>query len=550
MVRKKIESITHDLSRFESIFYSLSNVLNKEFIKKNEEDDEKYKNRDEFEVQIYKDDIKKNYEEKYLEELNILLEDRSVIRVEEGCYKEESGEFRFTLNGIETALSLESPDITGINVFKKHFVLNGKNLLKERKTECGSFNFGFYIFDFTPQAPIKYQLDKEDKETIRSHRIYLYRDGIRVYPYGEPDDDWLRIDMYRGTISAGDFLSNDQVVGYVSISQKSNPQLQDKTNREGLIEQGNATDDFLALLRVFLAYIRQKPYARYRADIENKKAQDIFKAEQIQQDIQELKEVAKENRQVHDLVNRLEKEYKAERKYLMQRAETTEELAGVGLSVETASHDIIAIMGKAMGILDDIIRETLYDDELDKEQLNKELHSLRGALSFVEAQLKDIQLLFKSSKQKRKQIKVKEIIEKIERIYKRILQKEKIDLVINQIGSPLIAKTTDAVLLQLFLNLFDNSVYWLQLVSRQDRRIEITLDGNKGQLIFSDNGPGINKEDAPYIFQPFYSGRGLGLYIARQLLERNDYSIDLADLKSEKILSGANFVISFVTEEK
>jgi len=550
LVRKKIESITHDLSRFESIFYSLSNVLNKEFIKKNEEDDEKYKNRDEFEVQIYKDDIKKNYEEKYLEELNILLEDRSVIRVEEGCYKEESGEFRFTLNGIETALSLESPDITGINVFKKHFVLNGKNLLKERKTECGSFNFGFYIFDFTPQAPIKYQLDKEDKETIRSHRIYLYRDGIRVYPYGEPDDDWLRIDMYRGTISAGDFLSNDQVVGYVSISQKSNPQLQDKTNREGLIEQGNATDDFLALLRVFLAYIRQKPYARYRADIENKKAQDIFKAEQIQQDIQELKEVAKENRQVHDLVNRLEKEYKAERKYLMQRAETTEELAGVGLSVETASHDIIAIMGKAMGILDDIIRETLYDDELDKEQLNKELHSLRGALSFVEAQLKDIQLLFKSSKQKRKQIKVKEIIEKIERIYKRILQKEKIDLVINQIGSPLIAKTTDAVLLQLFLNLFDNSVYWLQLVSRQDRRIEITLDGNKGQLIFSDNGPGINKEDAPYIFQPFYSGRGLGLYIARQLLERNDYSIDLADLKSEKILSGANFVISFVTEEK
>ncbi len=73
-------------------------------------------------------------------------------------------------------------------------------------------------------------------------------------------------------------------------------------------------------------------------------------------------------------------------------------------------------------------------------------------------------------------------------------------------------------------------------------------------MIFSDNGPGIMKDDAPYVFEPFYSGkgeegRGLGLYIARQLLERNDYAIDLADMKSDRLLPGANFVISFVAEE-
>lgn len=72
-------------------------------------------------------------------------------------------------------------------------------------------------------------------------------------------------------------------------------------------------------------------------------------------------------------------------------------------------------------------------------------------------------------------------------------------------------------------------------------------------MIFSDNGPGIDKDDVPYIFEPFYSGKGdegrsLGLYIARQLLERSDYSIELAELKSEKIMSGANFVVNFVQE--
>jgi signal transduction histidine kinase len=71
-------------------------------------------------------------------------------------------------------------------------------------------------------------------------------------------------------------------------------------------------------------------------------------------------------------------------------------------------------------------------------------------------------------------------------------------------------------------------------------------------MIFSDNGPGINKDDIPYIFEAFYSGkgedgRGLGLYIAKQLLERNDYSIHLADISIEKKLSGANFVVSFVS---
>ena len=74
-------------------------------------------------------------------------------------------------------------------------------------------------------------------------------------------------------------------------------------------------------------------------------------------------------------------------------------------------------------------------------------------------------------------------------------------------------------------------------------------------MIFADNGPGVNKEDIPYIFEPFYSGkgeegRGLGLYIARQLFERIEYSINVLDFKNEKILPGANFVVNFIAEDK
>lgn len=533
---KKVEAVYRDISRLESIFTHKAN---------------KMKEKD-FEVWIYKDESSQKFQEEYLEKLNFLLDERSVLRIEKGVYDEDKQEFRLTIDGVPKVLKLSDHKITGLNVFADRFGKGGKEL-KNRKTECGPFEFSFFIFDFGTNAPAKYLLDKEDKKVIRDHRIYLYRDGIRVYPYGEPEDDWLGIDIHRGTVGAAQFLSNDQVVGYVNITQVENRRLRDKTNREGLIEEGNATDDFIALLRTILRYIREHDYKQYRLGIQNKIVQDIFRTEQVQKEFDNLKEASKDNKKAHDLISKVEKAYKAERQYLVRRAETTEELAGVGLSVETASHDIMAIMGKAMSGIVELIREIMHDD-VDRDELIKELQSLSGMLSFIGAQLKDIQLLFKSSKQRRKNIKVKELVEKVERIYRRLLKKEDVELIIQELGSPLMAKTTDAVLLQLLLNLFDNAVYWLQQTVKKGKRIEIILDGNKGQMTFSDNGPGVDKDDAPYIFEPFYSGkgeegRGLGLYIARQLLERNDYSIELAELKSERVLSGANFVVNFIAEE-
>ena len=88
------------------------------------------------------------------------------------------------------------------------------------------------------------------------------------------------------------------------------------------------------------------------------------------------------------------------------------------------------------------------------------------------------------------------------------------------------------------------------LVDATKREIRVTVDGDRGELVFSDSGPGVDPQDLPYIFEPFYSGkgqegRGLGLYIARQLLERHQYRITAAE-EHRRILPGANFVVSFV----
>ncbi len=219
-----------------------------------------------FSIWIYKD---KNLLPGPDENIPLLLKcltEKSVFRITEGTFDAVKNEFSFKLNEREVRIGFSDSDITSLKLFSKYF---GK---ANYKVECGSFHFEFYIFDLDADAESgsKYYLDKKDRSRVKEHRIYLYRDEIRVMPYGDTEDDWLQIDMMRGTIRTSHFLSNDQVVGCIYITQKENPQLKDKTNREGLVEEGKALDDFIHVIQVFLRYIRAKTYEKYLVDKKNK----------------------------------------------------------------------------------------------------------------------------------------------------------------------------------------------------------------------------------------------------------------------------------------
>ena len=545
---KKIKACCSDLSKLQSIF-DTPRTQNKQ-------------SKSHFNIAVDVNGAFQFDAEEYLEKLRFLLDERPVLKITNGRFDQDKKLITFNIDGyfenLKIKLSLTDPDLISHRVFRYHFSNERKFdglEFEERDPECGSFSFEFYIFDFTSQALPKFRLDSIDKRNIALHRIYLYRDEIRVFPYGEPDDDWLYVGQYRGTVAAGDLVSNDQIVGKIDITHKDNPNLQDKTNREGLVEKGNATHDFFGILKGILGYLTEHQYKRYRYGLKNKSKNknivDIFTSEVIKNKLNSVIEALDkgEIKKAKKQLMEIQKEYDDERSHLVQRAEMTEDLAGIGLSVEVAAHDIYAVLDKALRKVDGIIRSMDYSD-VNFEKLKDELQIIYGMLSFVTDQMKDVQILFSSTKKRRKNIKVAEILEKTERIYDRIFNNKKIEFKIKKIGSPLIAKTTDAVLLQVLINLLDNSIYWLSFSSKKNKKILITLDGNTGEMICSDNGPGVSSDDIPYIFEAFYSskgeGRGLGLYIARQLLMRHDYSIEYEDLKSKKILDGANFVVSFV----
>lgn len=497
---------------------------------------------------------RKVFSKAIIQKLAALLKDSSVLKITEGYYDEKEICFTYKLNGIPFKLPLADPQIAGLAYFQKRFMGNrdlfGNPII--RKTTCGSFRFNFFVFDFTADNETPYYLDKTEKEQIKNHRIYLYRDGIRVAPYGNPDNDWLQIDRQRGVGRAGDYLSNDQVVGFVDISKHGNPRLKDKTNREGLIEEGKATQDFIGLIHSFLLFVRQHPYKQYQERIRRQEEQKNAKLRVVDNKFVSLHEAIKGNSKAEAIYKELVSSYKIEQDFYKNRLDSTEDLAAVGLSVETASHDMSMMLNKGIDAIDQLV-EDIDGGLLTDEQIENELHSIRGIFSFVRDRMGDIQLLFKSSKQRRRNIRFADVLEKVEKIYSRTLKRENINYNVIKCGSPIIAKCTDAVILQLLINLFDNAIYWLSMPDISEKQITITLDGNTQQVIFSDNGPGIRDDDKPFIFEAFYSGkedgRGLGLYIARQLLQRMGYSISLAEIASEKVLPGANFVINFVKSD-
>ncbi|WP_417843898.1 ATP-binding protein [Thalassospira sp.] len=103
-------------------------------------------------------------------------------------------------------------------------------------------------------------------------------------------------------------------------------------------------------------------------------------------------------------------------------------------------------------------------------------------------------------------------------------------------------------LLPVFVNLVNNSVYWLVNSRTENPKILISCQDQK--VTVSDNGPGIDTLDQESLFKMFFTrkvsgGRGIGLYLCRVNLLAGGHSIQYVKNKNEQLLDGANFVIDF-----
>ncbi len=156
-----------------------------------------------------------------------------------------------------------------------------QELYKERELEnlpkelsCGPFSAVIYY------SPLS---SKRLKDLNITPGVFIYRDGIRVEPYGREGNDWLGAMAWKAARQGYAPVQPSNLHGYFLISRTANKELRDMTNRQGLVE-GNAYRTFIALARSeFRAFgdLVLDEYVRPKWETREKKAQREAQRAQI-----------------------------------------------------------------------------------------------------------------------------------------------------------------------------------------------------------------------------------------------------------------------------
>jgi signal transduction histidine kinase len=363
--------------------------------------------------------------------------------------------------------------------------------------------------------------------------IMLFRDGFRVFPYGDDDDDWLGLDR-KALSRPGYVLNKAQFVGHVQISRANNPGLVDQTNREGL----RATPEQQVFVAVLQHVVRDMLWDFFR-EVERRHKKQPLDLGDVKAEVTRLESRAKTAlSRVRKLVPREEAEVVEDLQLAFsefqdlslraqQRIEEVEadsrqmvQMAGVGLMVEVVAHELARATESALTAL-----EGLRGKDVPLE-IRSKLETLRAEMKSVSKRLRVLDQLSVSGRQRSEVFDLGELLADLQEGHSAQFGRENIVFNVDKPTGSTRVRLVKGMVVQILENLISNAVYWMQMrVGRESRykpTISIRLEMHPPTIFFRDNGKGIAPDHIEKVFRPFWSlkekskRRGLGLFIARE----------------------------------
>ncbi len=249
--------------------------------------------------------------------------------------------------------------------------------------------------------------------------------------------------------------------------------------------------------------------------------------------------VRKSDDKIRDGVKRLQEHYS---RLLMT--------AGVGQLVDLVIHEIGSPVGRANREVAHL--EKMIQKQMSGESLKEAQQSITSIKSWLEQIVSLRARLDPKTAGKRGRATTFSVQEEILGnllLFENLLSKQGIKPELHMPKNPLVVKMTRSALGQILANLLDNSVYWLTRHHGDGKggKIDITLKAHDSgfNILFCDDGPGIDESNRERIFDPYFStkenGMGLGLYVARQVIEHYGKLV----YRDDGPLSGACFEARF-----
>jgi len=237
------------------------------------------------------------------------------------------------------------------------------------RTQCGPFKLKVAYVQGTVRQS---SLDAEEHAKMiakldKIGGLYIYRDNIRILPYGDSDYDFLRIEKRRTFSARYYFFSYRRMFGTIEITKNYNYNLIEKAGREGFIQNKAYTEIQNILENLFIQLAAD--FFRVMGEEETFDNTDYFRAKRDElvrlhkaKEQQEKKARVRRKRFIDDLESVFEKINKGEPNEKVKNllSETKNDLIGAQKSIEdpnTLVKSVLFIESEALKSLEGIKSE-------------------------------------------------------------------------------------------------------------------------------------------------------------------------------------------------
>ncbi|MBO4752498.1 MAG: sensor histidine kinase [Bacteroidales bacterium] len=434
-------------------------------------------------------------------------------------------------------------------------IVNNYLRIKDEKGEdvnltdhkIGKIKFKGFVFD---QDAFVLKMGLSDKSGFKAYLksnggVRVFRDGLRVYDYGEPENDWLALD-YRRFQQPTKAISNNLIVGAVELNREESSDLEEKTNREGFV----ANDAYAAFKNAVLHVIEIVEILR---QTDKKKLKELYgptpKSEPVMSLIGEAQRYVEEKvkdsevkTEIKKYLVKIERDYKTVTDNLLKAA-------GAGLNMSVVVHEIEKIIYEVTKVLK------------TENASERALHLVEHLSSLVDGYADIIRRSDQTTES------VVNIVNQA--LFNTEYRLEAHNIVLtrkyNDNGQVrgLRCKMARNLMISTVMNLIDNSIYWLdqKYFKKKEKKesfvkkiyIDIIPEDDFINIIVADNGTGILLPTEE-ITEPFVTGKkngagmGLGLHIASEVLAAQGGKISFPDNGDyaipEEFQDGAIIVLS------
>lgn len=423
--------------------------------------------------------------------------------------------------------------------------------LSQEPYKTAPAEFELWVFQLNPQSfSDKYASLTEVRSWLEKvGNVHLYHRGLRVKPYGDKGDDWLKLN-YERSRNPEVRPSTSTVIGRV-IANDPNDLLIQKTDRLGFIEN----EAFLELRRFaidvldWMAKVRLKETEKKREQVKQESSRDVENAKISLNEVIEAKLPYESRTIVRRVVQQYERAKERETQALREDLQLYRSLATAGTIAAVFAHE----SGKPVTLIEKIAKKIertsqrllgeRYNDSL-KEPVEMLYQVRNSLLRFSNFPLH----LLKREKRRIGVVDVHTVIDDIVELFQPFFDDGNIEVKKVKIdGNPCI-RGSAALLESIITNLVINTInsFNVEGTSTEACKVIIYTEivGNSVRLKVVDNGLGINDIKLDEIWLPGKTtrpgGTGLGLTIVKDSVSALGGKVQ-ALAKGE--LGGAEFIV-------